>query len=144
MSVQNFFTEEEKQKMTDAIIAAELNTSGEVRVHIEGRCKGNAMDSATNWFEKLEMQQTEQRNGVLFYMAVEDQKFAVYGDVGINAKVAENYWDEIREYMKSKINSGQFVDGLLEAILRAGEQLRHYFPYQSDDVNELSNEISFG
>ncbi len=144
MSVHKFFSEEDKNQITDAVIAAELNTSGEVRVHVESRCKEEVLDSAAYWFEKLEIHKTEQRNGVLFYLAMEDHKFAILGDAGINAKVPENFWDEIREYMLTKFKNGQFVDGLTEAILRAGEQLRVHFPYQTDDVNELSDEISFG
>ncbi|MGQ8336589.1 TPM domain-containing protein [Sunxiuqinia sp. A32] len=144
MSVQNFFSEEEKKQITNAIKAAELNTSGEVRVHVEAKCKGEVMDCAAYWFEKLEMHKTEQRNGVLFYLAVKDHKFAILGDAGINAKVPENFWDEIKEFMLAKFKNDQFADGLSEAILRAGEQLQFHFPYQTDDVNELSDEISFG
>ena len=144
MSVYKFFSEEEKQQITDAIKSAELNTSGEIRLHVEGRCKGDVLDNAAYWFEKLEMHKTEQRNGVLIYLAVDDHKFAILGDAGINAEVPENFWDEIKEFMLAKFRNGQFADGLSEAILRAGEQLKIHFPYQTDDVNELSDEISFG
>ncbi len=144
MSIHNFFSEEEKQKITDAIKSAELNTSGEVRVHVEGTCKGDVLDCAAYWFEKLEMHKTEQRNGVLFYLAVDSHHFAILGDAGINAKVPDNFWDEIQAFMAAKFKIGQFADGLSEAILRAGEQLQKHFPYQTDDVNELSDEISFG
>lgn len=144
MSVYKFFSEKEKKQITEAIQSAELNTSGEVRIHVESRCKGDVLDCAAYWFEKLEIHKTKQRNGVLFYLAVEDHKFAILGDVGINTKVPENFWDEIKEYILTKFRNGQFADGLTEAILRAGEQLRFHFPYQDDDVNELSDEISFG
>lgn len=144
MSVSKFFSEEEKQQITDAIKSAELNTSGEIRLHVEGKCKGDVLDNAAYWFEKLEMHKTEQRNGVLIYLAVDDHKFAILGDAGIDAKVPENFWDEIKGFMLAKFRNGQFADGLSEAILRAGEQLKLHFPYQTDDVNELSDEISFG
>ncbi len=144
MSVYKFFSEEEKLQITDAIKSAELNTSGEIRVHVESKCKDDVLDSAAYWFEKLEMHKTEQRNGVLVYLAIDDRKFAILGDAGINAKVPENFWDEIKEFMRAKFKKGQFADGLSEAILRAGEQLKMHFPYQTDDVNELSDEISFG
>ncbi len=144
MSVYKFFSEEEKLQITDAIKSAELNTSGEIRVHVESKCKDDVLDSAAYWFEKLEMHKTEQRNGVLVYLAIDDRKFAILGDAGINAKVPDNFWDEIKEFMLAKFKNGQFADGLSEAILRAGEQLKMHFPYQTDDVNELSDEISFG
>ena len=144
MSIQKFFTEEEKKQITNAIKAAELNTSGEVRVHVEGKCPEDVLDRAAYWFEKLSIHKTELRNGVLFYLAVDDHKFAILGDGGINAKVPENFWEEIKTHMLSKFKEDQFADGLAEGIIMAGEQLKSHFPYQKDDVNELSDEISFG
>ncbi len=144
MAVADFFSEVEKKQITDAIKTAELNTSGEVRVHVEGRCKGDVLDCAAYWFEQLKMHKTAARNGVLFYLAVTDRKFAILGDAGINAKVSENFWGNIKEHMLDRFKEGRFADGLSEGILMAGEQLKTHFPYQDDDVNELSDEISFG
>ncbi|WP_423126746.1 TPM domain-containing protein [Gaoshiqia sp. Z1-71] len=144
MPVSNFFSDEEKKRITDAVRAAELDTSGEVRVHIEGRCKEDVLDCAAYWFEKLNMHKTALRNGVLFYMAVYDHKFAILGDAGINAKVPDDFWEEIKEHMLAKFKEGRMADGLAEGIRMAGEQLRAHFPYQDDDVNELPDDISFG
>ncbi|MGD9930630.1 MAG: TPM domain-containing protein [Mangrovibacterium sp.] len=144
MSVQNFFSEQQKKQITDAIKAAELNTSGEVRLHVEGSCKGDVLDCAAYWFEKLKMHKTELRNGVLFYLAVNDHKFAILGDAGINAKVTDDFWGKIKEHMLGKFTQGLFAEGLAEGILMAGDQLKKHFPYQKGDVNELSDEISFG
>jgi uncharacterized membrane protein len=143
MSVENFFSIEEKKQITDAIAEAELNTSGEIRLHVEGSCKLDVLDRAAYVFEKLEMHKTEQRNGVLFYLAVYDHKFAILGDGGINQLVPENFWDEIKLTMLGYFKEGKFADGLSKGIMMAGEQLKANFPYQSDDVNELSDEISF-
>ena len=143
MSVENFFSNEQKKQITDAIGQAELNTSGEIRLHVEGRCKLDVLDRAAYVFEKLEMHKTAQRDGVLFYLAVYDRKFAILGDAGINKLVHENFWDEIKETMLGYFKDGKFADGLSKGILMAGEQLKANFPYQSDDVNELSDEISF-
>jgi uncharacterized membrane protein len=143
MSVEKFFSTEEKKQITDAIAQAELNTSGEIRLHVEGKCKIDVLDRAAYVFEKLEMNKTAQRNGVLFYLAVYDRKFAIIGDSGINQLVAADFWNETKEAMLSLFKEGKFVDGLSKGILMAGEQLKANFPYQSDDVNELSDEISF-
>ena len=143
MSVENFFSKEEKKQITDAIGQAELNTSGEIRLHVEGRCKLDVLDRAAYVFEKLEMHKTAERNGVLFYLAVYDRKFAILGDGGINKLVHEDFWDEIKETMLGYFKEGKFADGISKGILMAGEQLKTNFPYQSDDVNELSDEISF-
>ncbi len=143
MSVENFFSKEEKKQITDAIADAELNTSGEIRLHVEGHCKIDVLDRAAYIFEKLKMHETAQRNGVLFYLAVTDHKFAILGDGGINKLVPANFWDEIKETMLALFKEGKFTDGLSMGIRMAGVQLKANFPYQNDDVNELSDEISF-
>ena len=144
MSIYKYFTEENKLQITNAIRVAETNTSGEIRVHIEKHCKSDVLDQAAYVFEKLEIHKTELRNGVLFYLAVEDHKFAILGDAGINQKVPEDFWEGIKDEMFVRFKDGHFSDGLAEGIVKAGEQLKVHFPYQEDDVNELSDEISFG
>lgn len=143
MSVENFFSKEEKKQLTDAIAQAELDTSGEIRLHLEGHCKIDVLDRAAYVFGKLDMHKTAQRNGVLFYMAVHDHKFAILGDSGINHVVPANFWDEIKETMLGYFKEGKFTDGLSKGILMAGQQLKANFPYHHEDVNELSDEISF-
>lgn len=141
---KDLFTKEERKQITDAIKEAELNTSGEIRVHIEKKCPEDVLDRAAFWFGKLKMHKTEKRNGVLFYLALKDRKFAIIGDAGINAVVPEGFWDNIKDTMAGHFKEGEFTRGLSEGILMSGEQLKKHFPYQSDDVNELSDDISFG
>ncbi|MFY9154427.1 MAG: TPM domain-containing protein [Prolixibacteraceae bacterium] len=143
MSVENFFSKEEKKQISDAIAAAELNTSGEIRLHVEGHCKIDVLDRAAYVFEKIKMHETAQRNGVLFYLAVYDHKFAILGDAGINHLVPENFWDKIKETMLGFFKEGKLAEGISTGILMAGEQLKANFPYKGDDVNELSDEISY-
>jgi len=144
MKPSKFFTEEQKKQITDAIKDAENNTSGEIRLHVEKNCKINMMDRAAYIFSKLKMHKTEKRNGVLFYLAVDDHKFAILGDAGINAVTPEDFWDEIRDVVLDHFRENRYADGLAKGIRMAGKALLEHFPYQSDDVNELSNEISFG
>jgi len=140
---KQLFDKQEKQMIVDAVKSAELNTSGEIRVHIENKCKYDVLDRATDVFKTLEMHKTEQRNGVLFYLAIEDKQFAILGDVGINQKVPEGFWEQIKDEMLVDFKAGNFTKGLSDGIHKAGEQLKQFFPYQSDDVNELSDDISF-
>jgi len=141
---KELFTKEQQQQIVAAVKEAELNTSGEIKVHIDNKCKEDVLDRAAFIFDKLEMQKTELRNGVLIYLAVADKKLAILGDAGINQKVADNFWDSTRDFMINKFKDGQFTEGLAGGIKLAGEQLKQHFPYQSDDVNELSDDISFG
>jgi uncharacterized membrane protein len=144
MNVRKYFTDKEKLQIKNAIHTAEFNTSGEIRVHIEKHCREDVLDRAAYIFEKLEMHKTELRNGVLFYLAIEDHRFAILGDAGINQKVPDDFWDKIKEEMAASFREGHFTKGLTTGILKAGEKLKQHFPYQKDDVNELSDEISFG
>jgi len=141
---KTLFSTEENQQIVAAIQEAEKNTSGEIRVHIESSFKGDVLDQAAFTFKKLNMNKTDQRNGVLFYLAVKNKKFAILGDAGINQKVPDNFWDNIKDTVLKKFADGNFAEGLSKGILMAGEQLQEHFPYQSDDVNELSDDISFG
>ena len=141
---EKFLSKEDQKLVVSAIGEAEKNTSGEIRLHIEDKCKEDLMDHAAFIFEKLEMHKTELRNGVLFYVSVEPHGFAILGDAGINQKVADNFWDEIKEHVITNFKDGNYAKGLSDGILMAGEQLKTNFPYQTDDVNELSDEISFG
>ncbi len=144
MSVKNFFTKEEQKQIVAAIQAAEKETSGEIRLHLESRCKGDPLQRAILIFQKLKMHQTKQRNGTLIYLAVKDRKFAIFGDEGINKVVPENFWEDVKEIMRDHFSKGEFLQGILAGIERIGEKLKTYFPYQQDDVNELSDEISMG
>ena len=143
MSARSFFTKEEQQKIVAAIKEAELNTSGEIRVHIENHCKEEALERAAELFYDLKMNRTAARNGILFYLAVKDRKFAVIGDEGINKNVEHDFWNDIKDEMISNFKENKFTEGLIAGILKCGEKLKEYFPHQSDDVNELSDEISF-
>ena len=138
-----FFTKEQQDHILAAVKEAEKDTSGEIRVHIETSCSGEVLDRAAWIFKKLGMNKTALRNGVLFYLAVEDRKFAIIGDAGINAKVPAGFWDSISEMLLKNFKAGRFAEALSEGIIMAGKQLKTHFPYQKDDVNELPDEISF-
>tara|TARA_B100000809_G_scaffold172348_1_gene169633 strand:- start:9749 stop:10183 length:435 start_codon:yes stop_codon:yes gene_type:complete len=140
----NLFTEKQQEQIVAAIKEAELNTSGEIKVHIEKKCEEEVLDHAAFMFDELEIQKTELRNGALIYLAVEDRALAILGDTGINLKVPNNFWDATRDVMIKHFKEGEFAEGLANGIKLAGVQLKEYYPYESDGVNELSDEISFG
>ncbi len=140
----DFFSTSQKELVLKEIKEAELDTSGEIRVHIENHCKGgNALERGIELLYKLKMTETAQRNGVLFYLAIKDKKFAIIGDEGINKKVPSDFWDQIKNDMSISFKEGKFTEGLSKGIDEAGRQLKTHFPFKSDDQNELSDEISF-
>ena len=152
--VEDFLTKAEEQEIVSAIGIAEKNTSGEIRVHIENSpsLKGDlakqtsmaSIERAVEVFHQLQMEQTQDRNGVIIYVAVNSKQFAIYGDKGINEKVPADFWDTTKDTIISHFKNGNFKQGLIDGILKAGEQLQKYFPYAEGDTDELTNEISKG
>ncbi|HAO14539.1 MAG TPA: hypothetical protein DDE71_03075 [Tenacibaculum sp.] len=142
LKVENFLSAKEEKEIVKAIRQAEQNTSGEIRVHIEKTAKISHYLRVQEVFENLKMYKTSERNGVLFYVAVDDRKFVVYGDEGINKVVPANFWNITKEVVQEKFQEGYFKEGIIAGVLKAGEELKNHFPRQIDDVDELSNEIS--
>lgn len=142
-TARSFFSNDQQEAIQEAIREAEHKTSGEIRVQIETNCPGDLLDRAAYVFLKLKLHKTAHRNAILFYLSVEDRKFAVIGDAGINAVVPENFWDRVKGIVASYFSRGEFVTGLCEGILKAGEQMQRYFPIEDNDENELADEISF-
>ena len=142
--VEDFLTKEEEQDVIEAIKLAENNTSGEIRVHIEKTTSVDVYERAKAVFNELKMYNTKESNGVLIYVAVESKQFAICGDKGIDKVVENNFWESTKNTMAKAFKNGNYKIGLVNGIIVAGEQLKKYFPYQNDDIDELSNEISKG
>lgn len=142
----DFFTAKEKEMITAGIKAAELNTSGEVRIFVESRCKFvNAVDRAEEIFAQLNMFQTEQRNAVLIYVALKDKQLAVFGDKGIHEKVGTAFWNEGVKQMIQFFNKENYAEGIASVATQIGDALAFHFPYNKlTDVNELPDDIVFG
>ncbi len=142
---EDFLTKKEELEIVEAIVQAEKNTSGEIRVHIENHTDKKPLERAQEVFYTLKMENTRNRNGVLFYVGVEDHSFVILGDKGINDLVETDFWDKTKDVVISHFKNGQNKQGLVQGILKAGNKLKVLFPYEpNSDNNELSNEISKG
>ncbi|MFD0798702.1 TPM domain-containing protein [Maribacter chungangensis] len=142
--VEDFLSAEEEQEIVAAILEAEKNTSGEIRVHIESHTRLDHYERAKEVFHLLKMDNTKEENGVLLYVAVNDRKFAICGDKGINRVVPKDFWESTKEIIQSHFKAGKFKEGILQGVLKAGTELEKHFPWGHGDTNELSNEISKG
>jgi uncharacterized membrane protein len=142
LNPKKFFTEEEKNRIVRAIQKAEDKTSGEIRIYLERKAKSNITQRAQKVFEKLGMMRTKDRNGVLVYFSLQSHDFAILGDRGIHEQVGNDFWKATVSKMKSSFAKDDFVEGLENGIREIGEKLKKYFPRQSDDTNELSDEVS--
>ncbi|MDG1842037.1 MAG: TPM domain-containing protein [Crocinitomicaceae bacterium] len=138
------FSKNQVAKIKEEIVLAEKNTSGEIRIHLDKKCSADPVEAAIKVFETLGMTNTKDRNGVLIYLAINDKKMAIIGDTGIDKKVPEDFWESVKNTMVENFKEAKFVEGICEAIKESGMKLSTYFPYQSDDENELSDEISIG
>ena len=139
----NILNREEDRRVVEAIKQAELNTSGEIKVHIENHCRGDVEKRSLVVFNKLKLNESQLRDGVLVYLAVKVRKFAILGDEGINKVVEDGFWNDVKDLMLSHFKEGRFTEGLEAGIQRCGEKLKAYFPYQSDDINEIPDDISY-
>jgi len=142
--VEAFLNKKEEEEIISAIQIAEKNTSGEIRVHIEASSEKDHYERALEVFYLLKMETTKNANGVLLYVAVDDKKFVICGDEGINKVVPADFWNSTKDSIQNHFKKGDFKQGIVDGILTAGKELKIHFPYQSDDVNELSNEVSKG
>lgn len=144
MADKSFLTKKQEQRVVDAIVRAENKTSGEVRIHLEDECEEEPLKRAARVFHKLGMSQTKLQNGVVIYIAVEDRKAAVFGGKGIHNRVEDNYWSDVLNIILIHFKKGDYEQGLVQAIDTVGDKLKEFFPVGADDVNELTDEISYG
>jgi len=142
MRQKEFLASLDQLRIVEAIKSAEKMTSGEIRVHVQPKAGGEIRNVAERTFERLGMTKTALRNGVLLFIASEEQHFVILGDEGINTRVPAGFWDEIAAKLTMRFKNGEFTDGIVEAIQSAGGELRQFFPFETGDVNELTNEIN--
>jgi uncharacterized membrane protein len=142
MTQNEFLAALDQPRIVEAIAAAEQQTSGEIRVHIQPQARGEIRTVAERTFERLGMTKTALRNGVLLFIACEEQRFTILGDGGLDDKVPAGFWDNIAAKLTIHFQHGEFTDGIVEAIHSAGDQLRTYFPRAEGDINELTNDVN--
>lgn len=142
--VENFLSTEEEKQIVKTIQQAERLTSGEIRVHIDQHTHKSQIERAKEIFYLLKMNETQNHNGILFHVSIENKAFSVIGDEGIDKKVPLNFWEDIKDEITLFFKQKRYAEGLIKGIQMAGESLQHYFPYQKNDTNELPDEISKG
>lgn len=141
MKQKEFLARLDHDKIVSSIQQAEKETSGQIRVHVQPKSAADLRNYAERTFERLGMTKTTHRNGVLLFIASEENRFVILGDRGIDEKVPPGFWDDIAARLTARFKNGEYSDGIVEAILAAGEHLKRYFPHSDKDVDELPNEI---
>ena len=128
-------------RVVAAITEAEAQTSGEIRIVLSRQSVADPVAAAEEQFERLEMMNTADRNGVLIFVALSSHTFAVIGDQGVHEKCGQDFWQTLTAAMSAHFKQGQFTDGLVLGISRAGALLAEHFPRRPDDPNELPDHI---
>jgi len=125
-----------------AIRRAEAGTTGELRVSIAGYFRGQPRRLAERAFQRLGINATRHRNGVLIFIAPARRQVVVLGDAGIHGHVGDEFWQQIATDLSAAARSGQVNEGLLRAIARIGDELARHFPAgSSPNPNELPDTI---
>lgn len=137
-------TKQERKEIVNAISEAERMTSGEIRVHLQKKCKQDALQEAKIIFHRLKMHKTKHRNGVLIFIALESRRFAILGDSAIHGHVGDSFWNESRDKIASYLSKGQIKEGIIAGVMSIGDKLKAHFPVEVKDKNELSNELTEG
>ena len=141
---KTYFTIEEKNRIARAVRLAESQTSGEIRIFIESKCKTDALTKAKEVFSNLKIQETQHRNGVLLYVAMRDHKFAIYADAGIYKHTTPDFWNQQLAQLKKDFEAKHFATGITHCVFEIGKVLQTYFPDNKRDKNELPDDIVFG
>ena len=141
--MNNFLTDQQMASLVEAIQTAEDYSTGEIRIHIDSNTEGNNAEIAFEVFRRLCKDQTVEKNAVLFHVNFEQKYLTIIGDEGIHAKVNQTFWDQMHDQITTQFSKGNFHDGLKNAVLETGLELKKYFPIKGVNPNELSNEITF-
>jgi len=141
--MNNFLSDQQMASLVEAIQTAEDHSTGEIRIHIDSNTEGNNAEIAFEVFRRLCKDQTVEKNAVLFHVNFEQKYLTIIGDEGIHAKVNQTFWDQMHDQITTQFSKGNFHDGLKNAVLETGLELKKYFPIKGVNPNELSNEITF-
>ncbi len=146
--VYKYFDDDDFLRITNKIKQIENNTSGELRVlfrekrHFLQKNK-SLQDLAKTEFLKLNMQNTRDRTGILFYFLLSEKKFYIFADSGINSLVDQKTWDDIRDKIQAGFKQGKYLEAVLNGLEDAGQVLSKYFPKKADDTDELPDKVEF-
>lgn len=144
--IYEYFSDDDFLRISNCIGETEKITSGEIRISIKetksfSDRNRSIIEMAQKEFYNLEMDKTRDKTGILIYFLLAEKQFHILADEGINSKVEQSVWDEIRDGILKSFLDGKYCDGILTGIREVGKVLSEYFPIKADDTNELSNKV---
>ena len=142
MRTRHFLNAVDRDKILSAIAKAEKRTTGEIFVFVSHKNVADALAEATRCFKKFKMDRTALRNDVLIFVAPRSHSFAVVGDIGVHAKCGEDFWNEVVEAMRPRLQHGDFTDALVHGIEKVGSLLADQFPAAAGDRKHHSGGVA--
>ncbi len=144
----DYFSDDDFLTISNKIKEMEKITAGEIRVSIkeEKSFLKRSRDIrllAEEEFHNLKMDETRDKTGILLFLLLKHRQFYILADSGINEKVEQSTWDDIRDEMQLLFKDGHYTEGIVLGLGKVGEILGKYFPIKEDDTNELSNKVAF-
>lgn len=141
--MNSFLTDIQMASLVEAIHTAEESSTGEIRIHIDSNTEGNNAEIAFEVFKTLCKDKTAENNAVLFHVNFEQHYLTIIGDEGIHEKVRQSFWDKMHDQITHQFSKGNYHEGLKNAVLETGSELKKHFPITGENPNELPNEITF-
>lgn len=141
-----YFNKKDLARITQACTEAEKTTSGELRVSIlrkrdKKQTDLSVKDLALQEFYNLKMDETRDKTGILLFILLNERKFQILADEGINEKVSPDTWQAQAEVFTDFFKKKKYTDGVITVLQNMGKILTEYFPIKDDDTNELSDEV---
>ena len=130
-----------------AVAAAERSHGGEIRFAVEealdpwSLLRGQTpRERAVEVFSQLRVWDTQDNNGVLIYVLLADHAVEILADRGIHAMAGADTWNAICRQIEAAFRRGDYRAGALAGIDAVARVLRHHFPRQGGDANELPDQ----
>lgn len=144
--VEKYFSDSDLKEIASNINVVEKETAGEVRLCVQIKKsfferKRSPREIAIRQFLKMGMHKTKHRTGLLIYILLDDRKFEILADDGINRIIEISTWESIEDTVRQEFKDGNYLQGVLHCINLIGEKLKIHFPNEDGDTNELSNEV---
>jgi uncharacterized membrane protein len=127
-------------RVTAAIAAAELKTSGRIQVMLARHRAPHPVAAAQRQFSRL-ADRAPQAKGILIFVAPRSRTFAVVGGRDVHEKCGPAFWTELAAAMTGYFKKGDFTDGLVHGVERAGALLAEHFPAEAGGRGESPDRL---
>lgn len=127
-----------------AVAEAESCTSGEVVVRLKQSVDTTAQtvrEAAFEEFLRLGVKETRLRNGILLFIALDQQQVELIADEGIYKVVPQGTWQRVVDIITLGFRAGVPAHAIVMGVKLISDLLSSHFPPLPTDTNELSDRV---